>query len=113
MIAEYLMYEDYERMLQEEIQWIESLVYDRNKIICPVCQTDLMIEMSECVYCKDCGFWPSNCKDLITLGELIDNSINHHSINCTAIPGFTTAIENNSSVLYMTCYECSYLSCVV
>ncbi|KAF7406555.1 hypothetical protein HZH68_005924 [Vespula germanica] len=106
--------EEYERMLQDEIEWIESLVYDDRKIvICPVCQTDTMVEISESVYCKVCGFWPTNCNDIQTLGNLIDNSVNDHSQHCAAVPGFTTVSENNSSVLYMTCEECSFLTCVI
>nr|KAF7430121.1 hypothetical protein H0235_006519 [Vespula pensylvanica] len=106
--------EEYERMLQDEIEWIESLVYDDRKIvICPVCQTDTMVEISESVYCKVCGFWPTNCNDIETLGNLIDNSVDNHSQRCTAVPGFTMVSENNSSVLYMTCEECSFLTCVI
>ncbi|XP_035734660.1 RPA-interacting protein-like [Vespa mandarinia] len=108
------IYEEYERMLQDEIEWIESLVYDdRKKLICPVCQTGTMIEISESVYCKDCGFWPINCNDIRTLGNLIDNSVNNHSQHCTAVPGFTMVSENKGSVLYMTCEECSFLTCVI
>ncbi|XP_043489478.1 uncharacterized protein LOC122516028 isoform X2 [Polistes fuscatus] len=108
------MLAEYDRMLQNEIEWIESLVYDdKQKVICPICQINLMIEMFETVSCEVCGFRPTNCNNIQMLGNSIESSVNNHSQYCTAVPGFTVVEENKSFLLYMTCETCSFLTCVI
>lgn len=108
------MLAEYDCMLQNEIEWIESLVYDdKQKVICPICQINLMIETFETVSCEECGFRPTNCNNIQMLGNAIESSVNNHSQCCTAVPGFTVVEENKSFLLYMTCETCSFLTCVI
>ncbi|XP_015172693.1 PREDICTED: RPA-interacting protein-like [Polistes dominula] len=111
---EHWMLAEYDRMLQNEIEWIESLVYeDKQKVICPVCQINEMIETFETVSCEVCGFRLTNCNNIQMLGNAIESSVNNHSQHCTAVPGFTVVEENKSFLLYMTCETCSFLTCVI
>ncbi|KAI4497192.1 hypothetical protein M0802_007676 [Mischocyttarus mexicanus] len=111
---EHWMLAEYDRMLQDEIKWIESLVYDdRNKVICPICQINFMTETFETVSCVVCGFQPTNCNNAEMLGNAIDSNVNNHSECCTAVPGFTVVKEDENLSLYMTCETCSLLTCVI
>ncbi|XP_014615941.1 PREDICTED: RPA-interacting protein-like [Polistes canadensis] len=111
---EHWMLADYDRMLQKEIEWIESLVYDdKQKVICPICQVNLMVEIFGTVSCEVCGFRPTNCNNIQMLENSIENSVNNHSQYCTAVPGFSVVEENKNFLLYMTCETCSFLTCVI
>ncbi|KAK2587912.1 hypothetical protein KPH14_004005 [Odynerus spinipes] len=108
------IFAEYERMLQDEIEWLESLVYeDTKEVLCPVCQKSALIKDVNSVDCKACGLHLVNCSDIQTIGNLIDNCVNRHSTNCKEVPGFTILTENENSSLYMTCEDCSSLTFVV
>lgn len=108
------IFEEYERMLQDEIEWLESLSYENSKeILCPICQKSTLIETSNSVDCKACELHLTNCSSVQTVGNFIDNCVNSHSLICNSVPGFTILNENGTSSLYMMCEDCSSLTCVI
>ncbi|KAL0994777.1 hypothetical protein UPYG_G00127030, partial [Umbra pygmaea] len=119
VFQEFSIIEEYEKSLQFEEQYLNSVVdgiEEERQIICPVCRVNNLTVNSHFTSCP-CGLYINTMHRSVTpevLQSLLESRVMEHSEECLHNPVFSMASNTDCSPnLMISCKACDYLSIVL
>jgi len=105
------MFQEYEKILQDESEYFAMYADESREVFCPTCQKAILAEENNCVSCPACGLKLMG-RSMQEVGHLITESVNVHAFNCVKVPVFMVIPDNSNLNLYLICHDCSTLAMI-
>ncbi|XP_011159269.1 RPA-interacting protein [Solenopsis invicta] len=103
------IFQEYEKLLQDEVEYLTTYTNDNREVFCPMCQKAILTEEDNCVSCPVCGLKLTG-RTMQEVGHLINKSVNNHAFSCVKTPIFVVMPDNCDLNLYLICHDCSTLA---